>query len=324
MKYTVTIDVEEEGLFKGVYPKTEATANNIFELDRLDSLFLEQGIRPTLLVSYQVASKKHIIDKIISLKNRWNAEVGAHLHHWNTPPIVIDSIRPPTPSELLPEDILEAKMRSLIDILSINGLEATSFRMGRFNLGPKMFQVLERVGIKVDSSISPSRKEYGGPDHLCAPTDPYFPDPMDPTKFGNSMMLEVPITVLPVVRGVERGLEFLSDSSLFPEGAAEWLATNIASIPAQPAWVPLDIAKAAVRLHKIRGGDCVTIFFHSSELAPGMNPLNPRDHDVRRFVIKLGKFIDWLHNTFDAKGHTLTELYPMYAHMRSGSDKVVS
>jgi hypothetical protein len=62
MKYVVTIDVEEEGLFKGVYPKTEATANNIFELDRVDSLFLEQGIRPTLLVSYQVATKKHIID----------------------------------------------------------------------------------------------------------------------------------------------------------------------------------------------------------------------------------------------------------------------
>jgi hypothetical protein len=65
------------------------------------------------------------------LKNRWNAEVGAHLHYWNTPPIVIDSIRAPTPSELLSEDILEAKMRSLIDILSIDDLEATSFH-GRF------------------------------------------------------------------------------------------------------------------------------------------------------------------------------------------------
>jgi hypothetical protein len=159
---------------------------------------------------------------------------------------------------------------------------------------------------------------------IFAPTDPYFPDPMDPTKFGNSMMLEVPITVLPVARGVERGLEFLSNSSFFPGVAAEWLATNIASIPAQPAWIPLYIAKAAVRLHKRRGGDCVTIFFHSSELAPGMNPLNPQDKDVRRFLIKLGKFVDWLHNTFDAKCHTLTELYPMYEPMRSGSDKVVS
>jgi hypothetical protein len=125
------IDVEEQGLFRGVYPKEEGSVNNIFELDRLDYLFLEQGTRPKLLISYQVASIKHIIDKIISLKNRWNAEVGEHLHHWNTPPTVIDSIRPPTLAELLSADILEAKMRSLIDILSINDLEATSFH-GRF------------------------------------------------------------------------------------------------------------------------------------------------------------------------------------------------
>lgn len=324
MKYTVTIDVEEEGLFGGVYSTGEASANNVYELDRLDPLFLEQGIRPTLLVSYQVATKKNIMEKVHNLKNRWNAEVGAHLHHWNTPPIVIDTIPAPAPSELMSSDLLEAKTQSLLNILSYSDMVAPSFRMGRFNLGPQMFQVLEKVGIKVDSSVTPLRKAYGGPDHLCAPTDPYFPDSLAPTHVGNSSVLEVPITILPLVKGVDRWFEFLSNSSFFPGGAAEWLAMNLASIAAQPAWVSLNIAKTAVRLHKMRGGDCVTIFFHSSELAPGLNPLNPAEEDVQRFIKKLGEFIRWLRGSFHAKCYTLSELYPIYEPQRSAPTDIVS
>ena len=186
MKFTVTIDVEEEGLFSGKYSTDDSSALNVYQLDRLDQLFMELGIRPTLLVSYQVANKKDVLEKLLSLKKRWNAEVGAHLHHWNTPPILVNTITPPAPSELLSSDLLEAKTRSLMCVLQESGLEATSFRMGRFNLGPKMFQILEQVGIKVDSSVAPMRREYGGANHLWAPTDPYFPDPLDPTKAGNS------------------------------------------------------------------------------------------------------------------------------------------
>lgn len=324
MKFTVTIDVEEEGLFSGVYSTGEASANNVFELDRLDSLFLEQGIKPTLLVSYQVATKENIIEKIHNLKNRWDAEVGAHLHHWNTPPIVIDTIPAPAPSELMSSDLLEAKTHSLLNALSNNDMAATSFRMGRFNLGPKIFQVLQNIGIKVDSSITPLRKSFGGPDHLCAPTDPYFPDSLAPTHVGNSSALEVPVTILPLVRGMDRWLEFLSNSSFFPGGAAEWLAMNLASIAAQPAWVSLNIAKAAVRLHRMRGGDCVTIFFHSSELAPGLNPLNPTEEHVQRFIKKFGEFTRWLQDSFNAKCYTLSELYPIYEAQRSTPANIVS
>jgi hypothetical protein len=312
MKYTVTIDVEEEGLFSGIYPTDDSSAFNVYQLDRLDRLFMELRVRPTLLVSYQVANKKDVLEKLRSLKKRWNAEVGAHLHHWNTPPIVVNNITPPAPSELLSSDLLEAKTRSLMGVLQDSGLEATSFRMGRFNLGPKMFQILEQVGIKVDSSVTPMRREYGGANHLWAPSDPYFPDPLDPTRTGNSNVLEVPVTILPILKGIDNYLKLFPKTRVTPRAAIEWLAINLGSISPQPAWVNLGIAKAGVMLHKSRGGDCVTIFFHSSELAPRLNPLNPTDEAVSRFIKRLGLFIQWLMNRYNAKCHTLSELYPLY------------
>ena len=321
MKLLVTIDVEEEGLFSGKYPREESSASNVFELDVLDSVFLELNVRPTLLVSYQVANKDKSLKKIVSLKDKWKAEIGAHLHHWNTPPIVFDEVRQPTPSELMSVDLLEAKASSLFESLSNGKSKPTSFRMGRFNLGPKMFQVLERMGVKVDSSISPLRKSYGGADHLMASSDPYFPNPLDPTEKGKSSVLEAPVTILPIFRGVGKCLDLLSRTGCFPEKATEWLAMNVASIAIQPAWVNLNVVKTGVRLHRARGGECLTIFFHSSELVPGLNPLNPTKEAVQDFIMNLKTFIRWLQTRYEAKSYTLSELYPVYEGQRVISEE---
>ena len=87
-------------------------------MDRLDPVFMDLGVRPTLLVSYQVANKGAILKKLYGLKKRWNAEIGIHLHHWNTPPIEYHEAPPPVPSELMPPYLLEAKALSLIKLLS--------------------------------------------------------------------------------------------------------------------------------------------------------------------------------------------------------------
>ena len=78
--------------------------------------------------------------------------------------------------------------------------------MGRFNMGPTMFSVLQETDIEVDSSIAPMQRYYGGPDHLIAPTDPYFPDPVDPRCPGSSNLLEVPLTTVPLTRNLGRYL----------------------------------------------------------------------------------------------------------------------
>src|SRR5208283_2204322 len=74
----------------------------------------------------------------------------------------------------------------LLEAFKPIGVTPVSFRMGRFNMGPKMFSILQRTGIRVDSSIAPTQSYYGGPDHRYTPWDPYFPDPSDLCGPGTS------------------------------------------------------------------------------------------------------------------------------------------
>ena len=55
MKLVISIDVEEEGLFSGHYPRTPPGVANVGELHRLEFIPREFGFPLTLLVTYPVA-----------------------------------------------------------------------------------------------------------------------------------------------------------------------------------------------------------------------------------------------------------------------------
>jgi len=307
MKVLVTIDVEEEGLFSGQYESANWSVENVLDLSLLDPVFKRFDIRPTLLLTYQVARYKPYHDHILRLCENWKGEIGAHLHPWSTPPIKKLPHSPPIPSQLYPGQLLEAKLETLLSALSVMGVKANSFRMGRFSLGQKMFSILEQSGIGVDSSIVPTRKQYGGPEYLFAPADPYFPDSEHPAAPGSSPLLEVPVTIVPVFSNLHLRLDQLSKK--FPRlvTAASWISKYLGSIPAQPKMAPLSVLKSAVRLHRQRGGKVVTIYFHSSELMPGGCPEHPTKKEVDRFVLKIGEFLSWLRNDLGADSMTLTD-----------------
>ncbi|MFH0780615.1 MAG: hypothetical protein V2B20_01495 [Pseudomonadota bacterium] len=307
LKLLVTIDVEEEGLFTGQYSHGKAGVENVLELSLLDPIFQSLNIRPTMLISYQVARHKPHHDYLMKLNEKWKGEIGAHLHPWNTPPIQSLPYTHPIPSQLIPEGLLRSKLATLLEALSVMGVEAQSFRMGRFSLGPKMFSILEQAGILVDSSIVPTRKEYGGPEYLVAPVDPYFPDPQNLSSPGNSLVLEVPLTVLPIIPKLDLALECIVNT--FPEfsATASWFSKHVGSLPAQPMLVGINRLKTAVRLHRYRGGTTVTLYFHSSELMPGACPQHPTKRHVEKFLQRIEKFLFWLCEEKGAISMTLSE-----------------
>ena len=308
MQLAFTIDVEEEGLFSGSYLAEKPPLHNISSLSLLDPIISEFDLRPTLLVSYHAVRDGYRRDYINDLGQRWRGEIGAHLHPWNTPPLVDLPYRQPVPSELIPREILTAKLGSLWRALADMGVAPTSFRMGRFNLGPKMFSILSGTSVIVDSSVAPMRSYYGGPNHLGAPTDPYYPDPSDLARPGPSNILEVPLTIVPILPGA--GAIFrLMESLPFPPGQwTAWTAQHLASLPAQPVWTGLRRLKMAVRLHRRRGGRVLTMSLHSSELMPGGCPRHPRREQVTGFLQRLHSFLSWARNDLQAEPVTLSDL----------------
>ncbi len=312
MKLAVTIDVEEEGLFLGKYDPGNVRVSNIPRLTKLDPLFSQYGIRPTLLVTYPVIRHKPHQDLLLGLREKWSAEIGAHLHHWNTPPLESLPFPQPVPSELMPEGLLQAKTENLLKALKSAGINPVSFRMGRFNMGPKMFSILQRTGIQVDSSIAPTQRYYGGPNHRYAPSDPYFPDPSDLCSHGTSRILEAPITIVPLAPRVGLFLDALRKKGAMAEKWVTRIPLHLAALPAQPMWMGLRRLQAAVLLHRRRGGKVLTLFFHSSELMPGGCPQHQTERQVEGFLDKLRRFFYWLYDEVRPESVTLSQLGDIY------------
>lgn len=304
MKLAVTIDVEEEGLFSGRYETRSVSAKNVAELSRLDPIFREWNITPTLLLTHSVARHEPHRDLLLKLKQQWNAEIGAHLHPWNTPPLQDLHHPEPVPSEQMPRDLLEAKLHTLLQSIRQMGITPTSFRMGRFNIGPRMFSLLEGAGILVDSSVAPMRRYQSGSDRLAAPADPYFPDSMEPCQPGQSNTLEVPITILPIFPRLGFLLERLPARKRW---SSRFIMRN-GSISVQPMWNGLKQLKAATWLHQHRRGRVLTLYFHSSELMPGGCPQHQTSQDVDRFLTRLRDFFAWLHREMQVESRTLSQL----------------
>ncbi|MCL4500533.1 MAG: hypothetical protein M1438_01595 [Deltaproteobacteria bacterium] len=300
MKLVISVDVEEEGLFSGRYPR-ESGVINVGELRRLEFIPRDFGFPLTLLVSYQVARDPAACAVLARWRDLYGAEIGVHLHPWSTPPFDDLAVPEPVPAAHLPLPLLRDKFARLVQAVQDSlGVEPASFRMGRFDFGPRVLDLLPEFGLKTDSSIAPLTLKGAG-DYFLAPADPFWLNPA---------LLEVPLTLVPVVAGLP---EVFARLARFCPGTSGhrllswfkyWGAAGI-----QPAWFPLPSMRLAVKLHRRRGGRTLTMFFHSSELKPGASRLFPTEEAVGRFVAKIRTFFDWLVKTGPVEGVTLSGLF---------------
>lgn len=307
MKLVISIDVEEEGLFFGRYPRTPPGVTNVAELERLSFIPRDFGLPLTLLVTYQVARDPAACRVLTQWRDRYAAEIGVHLHPWNTPPFLDLPDPEPVRSERLPRPLLRDKFANLLSQVRA-GLAVTprSFRMGRFDAGPQVWSLLPEFGLEVDSSVAPLTRKNPEPRGFLAPADPF---PLRDFWPGGSNVLEVPITMVPVVAGTPALLERLAAS--VPPTWGETLRDLFrygGAVGMQPAWYPLVSLQLAAHLHRRRGGRVLTMFFHSSELMPGATRLFPTEAAVNGFIKKIRTFLTWLVKTGPVEGVRLAEL----------------
>jgi hypothetical protein len=308
MKLVISIDVEEEGLFSGKYPQTPPGVSNVANLKRLEFIPREFGFPLTLLVTYQVARDAAAQEVLKYWRDRYRTEIGAHLHPWNTPPLIDHPEPEPVRSEKIPLPVLQEKLANLVGCLKKNlGVTPRSFRMGRFDWGPRLLSLLPGMGLRVDSSMVPLRSQPGGADNFLAPADPFL---MTLPGAAGGPLLEVPLTMIPVCPAAARLVYRFS--AAWPGARGErvrgWFPYVLAA-GIHPVWYPLRSMRLAVRLHRRRGGRVLNLFLHSSELAPGGTPQFPNEAAVARLIAKIRAFLTWLTATGPIKGVTLSDLY---------------
>ena len=309
LQLAITLDVEEEGLFSGRYARLPHGVTNVAELKRLEFIPREFGFPLTLLVTYPVARDPAARELLAYWQEEYGAEIGAHLHPWNTPPFWDLPHQEPIPSNRLPLALLGAKLGALVATLEeAFGTAPRSFRMGRFDWTPALLELLPRFGLRVDSSMVPLSQKVGGPPHFLAPPDPFW---LSSPGSSGEPLLEMPLTTVPVWAGASRGVHRFS--SLLPVKLGETLLSWFRFVGAagiHPAWFPQVSMRLAAFLHRRRGGGVFTMFLHSSELLPGGgNPNFSTAQAVDRLVVKLRAFLAWLVKTGPVSGVTMSGLY---------------
>ena len=241
-----SLDVEEEGLFSGSYPRKKLAVSNVSQLPILGPLSLDLGFPLTLFCTYSVFANAEAAKTVGWMKERCGAEIGAHLHHWSTPPYLENESEKPERTDKMPEDLFISRLDSLLKAgKSFLGEPLRVFRMGRWDLKSRLLPILAGHGIKVDSSVNPLRAFRAGPNHFDAPADPYWVEFAD-----GSRILEAPITQISLFPGLARMWQKIGSKNQKMLDSFHFFG----ALSVNPFWHGEKIMRLAVRLHKARGG----------------------------------------------------------------------
>jgi len=197
MHLVVTIDTEEDNW--GGYSDATFSVENIKRIPALQEIFNEHNVIPTYLVTYPVATNRESIEILRVILQDGKCEIGMHCHPWSTPPFEEDRNTHNSMLCNLPLELQHKKMSVLHEAIKSNfGFSATSFRAGRWGYNGNTAIVLEKLGYRVDTSITPFTdwSEYQGPDFSKMSPVPYrFNPPEIFTRNQEGEMTEIPATI---------------------------------------------------------------------------------------------------------------------------------
>src|SRR5512133_168456 len=137
------------------------TVENLRSVPRFQELCKKYGIRPTYLVTSEVCEDSFAREIFSDYIDNDEAEIGAHLHPWTTPPFQNKegyrfNDKNHAFANELPEDLLANKLRYLTDqIGTAFGVRPTSFRSGRYGFNENVAKILVNNEYLVDSSVTP-------------------------------------------------------------------------------------------------------------------------------------------------------------------------
>jgi hypothetical protein len=298
----VSLDTEEDNWSRS---RHDVTVENICELRRLGRFFERLGVRPTYFTTYQVARAPRAADVLREICDGGRGEIAAHLHPWNTPPLLEAFVPRNSMLNNLPADLQLAKLRGLTAALEETfDLTPRAFRAGRYGLGRDTVGALVSCGYRVDSSVSPFINLQAfddGPTFVGAPIVPYRLAPgrdvRQPAPDGS--LLEIPLSY-----GFSRGpFGFWDHAHRFLEAAPlRWL--HVAGLAARAGVVKRivlcpELASVADMLTLSRrllehGVRYLQLSWHSPSLKPGLSPFAATAADVERLYASVDAYLDGL------------------------------
>ena len=306
----VVCDTEEEFPWDKPFSRENTGVSAMSQIYRGQEVFDHYGIRPCYVADYPVVSQPDGIQPLKEIADDDRCEIGAHLHPWVTPPHDETVTAANSYCGNLPAQLEEAKLASLNErIIEAFGKPATTYKAGRYGVGPSSAAILEKHGFTVDLSILTDfdLTADGGPDFRGYPASPFW--------FGQSRrLLCVPSTASIV-------------------GHVDSLRLNAHSIANHPAMLKLRMPGIFSRIGiadrlnlsneyyslqeniKLtrwlldRGVRIFSYSFHSPSLKPGCTPYVANEQQRGEFLDQFRAYFDFFFGELNGVTMTPSELF---------------
>ena len=289
----VTVDAEEE--FD--WTTFSSSAQNVTSLSaqgKAQDIFSRYNVHPTYFVDYPVVNQDAGYKPLAEFHAQGLCHIGAHLHPWVNPPLNEEiSFHNSFPGNLEP-DLEYEKLIRLTDVIEDRfGARPTSYRAGRYGVGPNTAAILDRLAYTTDFSVLPMTdlRKQEGPDFRACPSQPYWFGP-------GGRLLEIPMTIgfLGLLSPFGAALHSAFDKPL-SEQFKLWAflaRTHILDrIKLSPEGVSLDEAKRLTRSLLNRGDKLFVVSYHSSSLVPGNTPYVTTQTDLDHFFAWLDDYLNF-------------------------------
>ncbi|MHB8481171.1 MAG: polysaccharide deacetylase family protein [Nitrospiria bacterium] len=298
MKLIVTVDVEEDNW--GAFDPVKNTLKNIEMIPELQGMFDRYHVRPTYLINYPVAVDARSISILGTILEGGKCEIGTHCHPWNTPPF--EEIINERNSMIcnLPPDLQFRKLQSLTEMVNQNfNISPVSFRAGRWGISKEMPIFLEKLGYKVDSSITPFTNwtKHYGPNFYGIALNPYYFNPENLFKpVSDGRMLEVPASI-GFVQSNHKAANLIVEmlrKPLIKHFRLIGLFDRLGLL--QKVWLSPEQSDSGnmitlTRRLIQRKAPLINLFFHSPALQPGLTPYVRNQEEKLRFIKTIEKFL---------------------------------
>jgi hypothetical protein len=324
LPFVITLDTEPDNEWGR---RSVPTTENARFVPRFHELCQKAGgFKITYLMTLEMAEDPFLRDYLAPRLRAGECEVGAHLHPWNTPPLVSvtedDTKHHPYLYEY-PEDVQRQKLATLVAAIERTyGVRPVSYKAGRWGLDGRHAAILEELGFRVDTSVCPGvnwgpsmghPQGKGGPNFDRAPIRPYWLSRDDVCRPGSLDVLEVPPTIVfysplgryvPGVRmmyGRVRKFRRLFDRK---HAGVQWLRPY--------PYMTVERMKRVIALARHAGAPVLNMTFHSSELMPGGSPYNKTEKSIEDLYVRLDGFLSSLRSE-GVRSVTLSEARELLA-----------
>jgi len=304
MKLVVTIDTEEDNW--GSLRLTHYSFDNIARIPALQEMFDRFNVKPTYLMTYPVATDEKAVGILAEIAAADRCEIGAHCHPWNTPPLAEENTAANSMLCNLSSASQYAKMKSLKETIEAAvAVDPLSFRSGRFGYDTGVARNLQRLGYKIDTSISPYMNWTSdhGPDFTRISPRPFrfsSDDALEECATGE--LIEVPPTIGFLQRDFARRNYIFNAVTRGPISRLRlaWLLGQARLL--NKAWLSPEVSDSRTMIElaqsmRRHGYGLLNLTFHSPSLKAGLTPFTTTKSDEKLFCQHLREFLVFAQDT---------------------------